>query len=712
MSDSVNTFTLPPEHYTRNYDLIQGYLTQSARYLAMQTGRPYEECLEFVKKRTSPENPKGIKDPTSLVLVKDQNGDRHPKRMGFLQFLNTAVKNNYKISPALICYVDESVRVSKHATFIAEDVAERSRLKKEMFIAKQDKRMDDYNFYQGGQAKKKTNNNAHSGATQSNATTLYYASTHPSLTSTCRVATSTANAANEKFIIGNRHYHTPDVVKANILATIEMVDLPRLEKVIADFGIHIPTPDECMECVEYSSKEYWQSPDQIAKLKVMFENMTGTERCAFVYCSDYYHFNKHNREIAHGLLKALSNYSTESDGPNVTTDLDRLDEDMRLLVTFLHHDVTEGKPMRQLKEEKPLVVGQMNRTARMLIETLDRYRELIHVLFLSDLLPGSIYAFPNARRRTVPISDTDSTMFTLAYWVEEIFGYAALHTDSKRIAFAMVFIITGIVAHLLALISIRMGVKQDKVHLLKMKNEFYFAVLFATTSAKHYFASQDAQEGNFYSEPELEVKGVGLRDSKLPREVNTRLKEMMSQLIETMKAGEKIELKGVLTEIADFEREIVASIKRGEGKFAVRIKIKPESSYADPAKSVYFQYPLWNEVFAPSYAPAPTPQYDGAAFPLMTSNKTALKQWCDSMSDRGLAKRLENYMLANRRNDMSRLIVPVQIIEQFGLPEDILKGIDYRAAIIRNMSPFYLLLESFGVMFRDKNNTKVVSDFY
>ncbi|MFO6295533.1 family B DNA polymerase, partial [Pseudomonas aeruginosa] len=86
------------------------------------------------------------------------------------------------------------------------------------------------------------------------------------------------------------------------------------------------------------------------------------------------------------------------------------------------------------------------------------------------------------------------------------------------------------------------------LRLFAMKNEFYFAVLALTTRSKHYFASQDAQEGVMFNESRMEIKGVGLRDSKVPKKINSRAKKLMEDIIKTVKAEEKIDLASILKE--------------------------------------------------------------------------------------------------------------------------------------------------------------------
>ncbi|MFO5759750.1 family B DNA polymerase, partial [Klebsiella pneumoniae] len=151
----------------------------------------------------------------------------------------------------------------------------------------------------------------------------------------------------------------------------------------------------------------------------------------------------------------------------------------------------------------------MRRPSTHEVPNLDRL--LIVAFFLTKCVPSSIHAFPTVYRRAAVISDTDSTMFTLQWWVEEFFGKVTFSNEAKRLVFALVFLVSEVVMHILAIQSANMGVSKDKLRLFAMKNEFYFAVLALTTRSKHYFASQDAQEGVMFNESRMEIKGVGLR---------------------------------------------------------------------------------------------------------------------------------------------------------------------------------------------------------
>ncbi|MFO5890381.1 family B DNA polymerase, partial [Klebsiella pneumoniae] len=110
------------------------------------------------------------------------------------------------------------------------------------------------------------------------------------------------------------------------------------------------------------------------------------------------------------------------------------DGDMDLLASFICFDTVKGRSKAKLKESDPDTLNQIFATGRNIAETLNEYRLLIEAFFLTKCVPSSIHAFPTVYRRAAVISDTDSTMFTLQWWVEEFYGKETNTQESKRSA--------------------------------------------------------------------------------------------------------------------------------------------------------------------------------------------------------------------------------------------------------------------------------------
>lgn len=707
----TNPFVLPDTHYKRDLQVVQGYRQQAATYLELQTGRPFNQCMAFVDSQIKPEGPRSLTDPKALVLTRDENGDRQKEGLSFMKFINRVSKGNLTLSPSMAAYMPESVKQSTHAEFIEEKVALRKVVKGEMFKAQRRGDHEKELVKKGEQNNLKTNNNSYSGATVSVATILYYKSTHSSLTSTCRTATSYANAANEKFLAGNRHYYSPEIIKANLLAIITETDLDAIEEAMETFGLVYPSVDDVMDCVAYSADLYMESPEHYGIIRTMTEGMTAVQRAAVVYVSDLYHLHKHNPQFVVGFLKELA----EAGGDKPTSDetFNSYDEDIRLLANFLCYKDVKGRDEEDLHKEDPAAHERVKSTATRVVDTLIKYQSLIKALWLTPTMPSSIHAFPSAYRRAAVVSDTDSTMFTMQYWIEQCFGYVSYSEEATRVVFGMVFLVSEMMLHILAIQSANMGVSDKKLRLLAMKNEFYFAVLSMTTRSKHYYASQDAQEGLMFLEANLEVKGVGLRDSKVPPRINKDAKQMMVSIIETIKAEQPLDMKAILKHIGDIERDIKDSIYRGSYEYMTSAQIKAKESYkGGESAPAYQQYLMWCSVFAPTMGKIKEPPYSVVKVSLQAGNRTEIEAWCDRMENPDLAYRLKQWLADRKRTSMSTLMIPQEIVETTGIPKEIVVGTDIRKIIFNTMGVYYLMLESLGVFLQDKKITRLVSDYY
>ena len=45
----INPFVLPAEKYKRDLNILNHYLKDASTYLSLMTGKPLEECIDYVK---------------------------------------------------------------------------------------------------------------------------------------------------------------------------------------------------------------------------------------------------------------------------------------------------------------------------------------------------------------------------------------------------------------------------------------------------------------------------------------------------------------------------------------------------------------------------------------------------------------------------------------------------------------------------------------
>ena len=703
-------FVNPPETYGRDYELIPTYVRDCATYLSKQTGRPVEECMEFVAHEISPTGDHPLVIPEALVLVKNRHGDRELTTVPFDQYLQSVFDNNEILAPTLAAYVHPDKKVSLLAQYISGNLANRKRAKKEMFAAdmKGDKNLKA--IKDAEQNTLKIKNNSLSGAHSSPHTILWNKSSHSTLTSGCRTATSYGNANNEKFLYGNRHYWAPDVVKANIISIINHSDYEKIEAAMSQFRLKHPTVEQTMACIKRSTDPYWRSPNQTAIIESLVKSLRPIERSAFVYTSDCYHLAECNPDFVRGLLTRMSTKPNQSlPLEEAALWIGRMDDNLVAYVSMLCARELDGGTIKDAKE-RPEDYGKIAATAKNIIETLDEYENFIRAFWVTDNIPASVFALPNIIRRGAITSDTDSTIFTVQYWTEWYVGKLDFSEQSMSVAATMVYFASQLIRHILATVSGNMGVAQKDITRLSMKNEYYFPVFVLTSRAKHYFAYIQAREGNVYKKLETEIKGVALRNSNVPPAIMKQAHALIRFIMDTIMKGQKIKIRDVLQNIANIEDGIRREVESGSYALLTKTSIKGMGSYKDAGSSNYVHYNLWEEVFAPKYGHAPEPPYTAIKVSVAMDNPTKLKAWVDSFEDRALAERMSEWLTRNNRKNLTMLLLPEPVLAMTGVPKEVIKAVDIRGLIFQIMEAFYLILESLGVYMKNGNITRLVSD--
>ena len=705
-------FVRPTEQYQRQFDLVGAYHRNMALGLARTTGRDYESCLEYVKRVTAEDGRLPIKDPPMKYVGRVKGGDREFKVTSFLKYVETVNRHGLIISPSMTVYKPKQMERSVTAEYIAKNVGNRNRQKKEMFNAFESGDIALGEFKNNEQKTSKIKNNSLSGAHCSDSTILFIDTIHSSLTSTCRSATGYGNANNEKVISGNRHYWSAEVAIDNIFTVINHVDIPAFAKMMEKYGLRAPTPAEMVECIQYSTKPYWRDESKMSVIRRIADSLTPEERAAFVYTGDLHHTAKYNDAMMRDFLDKLSHCPTEP-VENPKQYINSLTEEMTAFVAMLCSDLIPGKSLGKFDEFDSHTQGIIGATAKYISEVLDAYREFIQFILVSDVLPSSVAALPSIVRKSAVTSDTDSTIYTVKAWLEWFSGKISFEKKSVNIGHAVSFLASSSITHILAKMSANIGVAQDQMHQYAMKSEFYFPVFALTSRAKTYFAHIGAQEGKISEEPDLELKGAVLKGSQSPKFIMDGVKDLINRILSMTADDKKIPLFKIIKEVADIERKIYESITNGDTTFYKSGELKSADSYKQaPERSPYFHYLLWQEVFAPKYGEVQEPPYGVIKVSISATSKTELMAWLDTFDDKGLRDRMLRFLDKHGKKDLSTINVPKPIIEVSGIPKEIIAGVSARRIVANLMEPYYCVLETLGYYAIDSNQTRLVSDRY
>ena len=708
----MSNFLRDISEYKREINVVDGYFEQTSILLQKMTGRSAEVVNEWLKKEFDKGGRFEFKPPQVDITIRDkETGDRRPSRTDMHKLLKFVDKNNLIISPSMTIYLPPEQRQSLLAIFVDENIAARGKIKKEMFAAKAAGNLVLAANKENEQNSKKTRNNALSGAHSSPSTILYNKSTHSSLTSTCRSATSYGNANNEKVLSGSRHYWAPGIVMNNILATCAQTDFAAFKECFEHYQMYQPTVADTMECIKHSTKLFWRNGRADQRIQTLVEKLTPLERAAFVYIGDLYHVAKFNPELMRGLLSKMIEPATALTVPREEA-AKCMDGDTVALVALLCADLIGSRNFDKVKEQDPATYDILVATCYKVHQTMSEYLLFIREILTTKNVPASIAKMPETIRRVSLVSDTDSTMATAQWWAE---WYCGKGVNTGKLADAvsdsMIYIAVQNITHMMARMSANIGTSKKHVFRYAMKNEYKFASFCLTNKAKHYFSLITSREGTLYEDPELEVKGVALRTSNIPPVIMNEFRSTISQLSAKVMQGGKISLLPLLRRVAEIEHSIVKSIHDGDFQYLKTGQIKTKSAYTKPEISSYVYHEFWEETFGPKYGSAGNPAYEVVKIAVNLDNKTALRKWLAEMEDRELAGRIEAYC---KRTDKTfiQLLMPEAVVSANKIPKEILDVVDYRRIIFASVEPYYHVLEALGVMMVDDNRTILVSDFY
>lgn len=258
------------------------------------------------------------------------------------------------------------------------------------------------------------------------------------------------------------------------------------------------------------------------------------------------------------------------------------------------------------------------------------------------------------------------------------------------------------IVNILAIISKNMNVEEEQLNTLGMKNEWLWPVISPCEVSKHYFAIASVQEGNVFAKPEMETKGVHLKNSAVPSVMIKDGSALMREICESVMSNKKIRLNDVVTRIKNLEQMIKDSVFKGETVFLKKSKINNKEAYAlDEFKSPYHRHQLWVDVFAPKYGEITPPPYNVVKIPTTVTSKIALTKWLNSIEDVLLRDRLQDWLNRYGKKDLPTFYISEMYAIGAGIPAEIIPIIDIKRIIFDSTMQHRLILNNLGVMLQD-----------
>lgn len=715
---AINPFINETQDYKRNVDILGGYIYQTARFLHQSHPEiPYEQCIAYVKKTMKPGGINELKDPRVQTVAQRKRGTREVEVVRLSEYLSEIAKEQELIlTPALIAYQQPQKVKSLLSKFIFTNVNLRNTFKKAKFNYETEGNKFLATKYNLLQSAVKELNNSLSGAGISKYNAVYCKTSHLSLTSGCRTATSYANASNEKFLAGNRHYYSGTVVLQDLLNAIEYSPHDEIANVLKKYNLNVPTNEQVLECITKSSMKYWRDSKRLKEIKKFIATMSDTAKAAFCYVGDLYHLSRFNPGFVESFFEDfLAINKVYNDGEYATEDyLKTLDADKIATIALFKSELMKGRKFGELKDKHPEVYLQVNTTACSFENRINHYSDLISALWKPRYLIPGVAKFRSIVREAVLTSDTDSTIFTTMYWTKLATGSYNFSEKSYNVGYLTVYLASQIVSHLLSMLCANMGVSPEYLRMLQMKNEYYFPIYGLTNISKHYFALRSAQEGVVKPVPELEIKGVQLITSKASAQFMDRCHDyIQTHVLTAIMNDETHGWKYYLQQPLEEELKVRKNINEGGVDYYSIEQIKdPESYKQGEDNATYFQYLLWKRVFAFKYGNVDKPPYASFKIPVSLDKPSKVKRYLAYLDnhDPEMANRLRDVLKEFEKTQFTSLLVPEQLITEIGLPKEIVAIVDEGRAVSQIMRPYYIVLQTLGVYSGNAKNTRLLTD--
>jgi hypothetical protein len=641
-----------------------------------------------------------IKNPVVKHFQRGDNGDRTVENTPLLQYIKSNVDSGGIMTPTFTTYLHPSQKRSMLSEFIFDNVAMRNKAKKLAKQAKAQEKMEEFEHYNGEQNNKKIWNNSMSGAFGQEGSILFNPTAHSSLTSMTRIVASLANANNEKMITGNRHYLSEIDTLNNCIYIAAKCDQATIGHVLSMFNLRVPTVDDTLKIIFRSSDIYWTDAKFVATvLRPYLETLSPEQLAAICYTGDLYHIKELNDSFTRKFLESLSQKVVSDDkSPDVVTKLLKIEEDVRNFSQAIWFYEVKGYGTDYALMHEKGIASSLLSTCENILAVLSRYKELIQAFFVSDLMPPVVNKIRNMARRTVVISDTDSTCFALDSWVVWYSGEFVINAKNIAIAAGVAYITTQLIAHLLAMFSANINVEKKELHTLSMKNEFLWTVHLPTEVSKHYAALTVMKEGSVYKNPELELKGVHLKNSATPVDLIKDSSALVTRVLTAVHNNEKVNLTEIITGMVAIENMIEESLLvKHETLYFKKSKIKEKSAYAnDEMLSPFQRHTFWVNVFEATYGEIAAPPYDVVKIPTIVDRKRILEEWISSL-DPEISARLRTWVTAFKKDSLPTIYLSEDYVTSSGIPKEIVKIIDARRIILDLTKQHRMLLTSFGI---------------
>lgn len=721
--------------------IVKEYIENQVTYLMRVKNIDRETAESFVKSIAK----ETYKAPKLKVIKTVREGYEETKDINFTEFM-TSVKDNI-LCPNGRIYVNPKHRPARIREYIKDLLKRRKFHKNKMFQHQQKEEYEAAAMEKSNESRIKIDANTVCGGAKNSPYSCFYDKAgFNAVTSVARLMIKTNYTLLEQIFGGNYYWVDKEELIQNIILRIRTCpNKETIDALVNKYNLFKPTRTDLINRYQFFMNLYAVGPsylnrakitdldqgsyincylesDIIKQLKsnsnlyleediivdltdvitlvnkledheVLFLYYVNNLRALFWKNSSY--FKKLFFNLSNNITDKISNSCNESD-------IFKLDDDFPAIIATKFANLVKGQELSEVIKKDPELTKVFIQYVNYLFSEIQHIDELLKTFIRTEITVTRTKIKEDMWRNTTLGSDTDSVIYTLKEWLKWYKGDVFNEDEDNDTFLAIIsYFVAKVSQHNMRVFSEHLGSVDEDRFILQMKGEYDFNSMIFYLIKKHYTGVMTIQEGRVLPKIKLDIKGIGLRNSAVPKITADELKATVIET-QTQQSASKY-----IRNVINLELEMSKDLRSGSTQFLKIISVKNKEQYANSGSSAYLYLELWNETFGDKYGYVYTPVKCPNVFLLSINDETLSYV---RKIDEEIYRRLKNFKSRYPKRDLTNIIINPLLHK---IPEEIIVMMDFRKHIYTNMKPMYLTLESFGIfMMHSAKKLLLLSDYY
>jgi hypothetical protein len=702
-----NLFSKASETYTtnvRNSTILESYKANMIRYIKKTNSNLDTTIIEDFIDEVVKDN---FKDREAHLLFQTSLGNFDFLKKGLLAISNKLT--GCTISPYGSVFKPKHEVESMFSNYVKKRQLERKEIKKKEIIAQAKRNKHEEQALHVEQLNIKIDINALTGIMLSN-TFFYSPISYNSITSAARFNIMLAYSYTELFLAGNLHFINEQKAinwVINLLRVYPGNSIIR--ESVSMYDLYIPTIEDVYSFL-IGNLNIYAKFGRKKTIKNLITRLDESERIFVFYASNLFNIFRFNPQFKK-YLKDIFNYKSRLDmyDSAMTSIYDVPDEQLMNLVSVIMAEEIGNIAISDIDSKAPALAKGMLSYYSFLTDRLSKLDKLFESFVFLDNVPNEIMKHKSMIRNVTIVSDTDSIIFTTVEWAKWFTGGIELTNDSFAMNAFITYMVGKALEHVFSYTSACMGIAEDDIKGISIKNEYTFTVFIRTTMSKHYTGLMRYREGARLSPQKFELKGKNFIGSDICKQSSDNVDDFIKWVLNTIITKYVLKSEELLAKVILIEQSIIRSIKNGERIYFNQKPINNKNEYDKPESKSYFYFMIWEEVLTDKRGEVYLPQKFQVVpiHPITLRNHKSLEPL--KATNKPMYDKFVKFLEKFPKRTIKTLFIPTG----YQIPVDIMYMINYTQIVYDNCVPIYLFLKSLNIVNSStKKRKELFSDTY